>query len=295
MLGAPGAPHARTLRGGAEKAVSLPAPWYPPHCSGHHVQRAPGLRPGPTLPRAPSPHCTDEETESRGHRPGWHGSKPAAGRRSVRAWWKMHRLRISVSVQLLATPVLGKWPQMSQRACIPTKLYVQKQAGDQVRSSRVCRLCSKQFTSLNPCHRHQRPGQWQCRFPHFPDERTKAQRGSVRAQGHPPESKGGSPGWEGADGDRPALGARQRPAEPGGGGSHGRNRGQAAHSATTQNSVAGRSARVHPPPGSGDKTVCRKKFPRKIRRRNADVVSAAWAPNCPPREGCPGGHGAVGA
>lgn len=131
VLGLPRAPHTGTLRGGAEKAMSLPAPSRPstrlrPPCIG-----SPRAETRP--PSAAHPHCRDEETELRAQ--AWRGSKPAAGRCSVRARWKMCRLRISVSVQPLATPVLGKGPQTSGRACMPAKLYVQKQAEDQVRSS----------------------------------------------------------------------------------------------------------------------------------------------------------------
>lgn len=102
--------------------------------------------------------------------------------------------------------------------------------------------------------------------------------------------------------DRTGLGTRQRPAEP-----ETWRRGfpwQEQGPDRTLGHVPQQRGRAKSkgafPPGSKtpeirDKTVCGKKFPRKILSRNVDVVSVVWAPQCPPQEGCTGGHGAVGA
>lgn len=138
VLGPPGAPHARTLRGGAEKAASLLAP----------LRLSTLIRPPRTgSPRgetrldssqAPSAaHPTAPMRKPRAEGTGlWHGSKPAARRCSGRTWWKMRRLCISVSVQLLATTVLEKRPQMSRHACRPARLDAQRQAEDRAQSAR---------------------------------------------------------------------------------------------------------------------------------------------------------------
>lgn len=95
---------------------------------------------------------------------------------------------------------------------------------------------------------------------------------------------------------RTGLGTRHglQSLRPGSGGPHGRNRGQATHSVTSQNRVARRKARVRPPQGPG---------PLKSENspENYSAGTQMWCQRCgpltapTPRKGCTGGHGAVGA